>query len=181
VKNDHDDRIDALKVEAIADGQVNAAKQQDAIRVEGTKTRTDGYNQAAAKRIEGGSAAGKTNGDARPASAPAERFNDDEKKVDDVAGTWIDGFRCNQVLDDIQGSTRRQVREALTRAKSDLQLENLFSHVEKPDPDRVMAVVRRRVMFAVHGTPEERCRKYGEIQRTRTAAGFVTPRSSGCV
>ena len=109
------------------------------IAAHGTAIETNAANRLAAPA--------KANCAAAPAAA--ERFDDDAKKVDDVRGTWIDGFRCNQILDDIPGSTKRMIRDALTKVGSECG--------EKPDPDDVVQAVRRRVLFAIHGTPENRC------------------------
>ena len=112
VKSDHDDRVDAERVETIAKIDVVTAERQGDIRVKGTETRTEGFNQAAAKRI-GANGAGM-NG--HPAPAAPERFDDDQNRAAEVARTWVNGFCANQVLDRVPGSTKRHVLDAFSKA-----------------------------------------------------------------
>jgi hypothetical protein len=164
VMQDHNDRVEAKKVEAIAEEEVGTVKDQRAIRVKGTETRTDGYNQAAAaKRIEAG---GKANGNVE--TIPAARFRDDERKVEVVADLWIEGHHANLILDGIEGSDVPFVRKLLLDA-------GRRKWKEKPTPAKVIDccinIGERRKLEEVHGTPDKLAAgppatcAYGEFKR----------------
>jgi hypothetical protein len=126
-------------------------------------------NQAATKRIEAGSAAGKMNGQTHPTSAPSDRFNDDDKKAETVEGEWITNRHANKILDGIEGATAEFVRNLLLDAAR-------RPWEKKPSAATVIdwCISRGRTLklYEVHGTPDKLAggppakSEYGEFRRS---------------
>ena len=132
-KAEHDDRVDALTVE-----------EQAKERLNGTKTRTTAYNQAAVKRIETAPPKGM-NGHA------SERFRDNDFCVQEVRKTKINGTAANSILDAVPGATVKMVRDGLLKAAAGEQLP------DDPKLERVLSFVTNYCIFELHSKPESRC------------------------
>jgi hypothetical protein len=149
-KREHNARVDAKKVETIAeidvkDREVAKAKGQAAL-----DRRIELGDQAAQKRIEA-NGTGKVNGQHHTPPQP-ERFNDDDKRAETVEGEWITNRHANRILDGIEGATVGFVRNLLLDAARN-------NWKKKPSPAEVIdwCISRGRTLklYEVHGTPDK--------------------------
>ncbi len=107
-KIEHDARVDAKKVETLAEDEVIIKRAANEKASEKKLAALDrGIAQNEQKRIEAGAHVSKANG------APDGRFNDADKRVTEIAGHIISGPDANAILDAVPGSTPAQVRTAL--------------------------------------------------------------------
>jgi hypothetical protein len=121
VNADHDDRVAAKRVETLAEIDI---KDREIAKAKGQATldkRIAAGEQAAVKRIEASPSASRpaANG---AASAPADRFRDDDKKIGEVHGVWIEGWIGNEILDRLRSEgkavTINDVKKGIVEASA---------------------------------------------------------------
>jgi hypothetical protein len=139
--DEHAERVEAQKRQALAEIEIEGAKAANGKKLAALDSRIQMGNDAATKRIAATGANGYSNGHANgKAAAPAQpdRFRDDDKKVADICGHWVDGPAAQAILEECPGATPKDVRTALR------EISNKF----RKDDGRPQGIGDRKVVSA---------------------------------